>query len=76
MVASSKMRKAQDRMRAARPYAEKVGNIAANLAKANLANVEAKNAGFPFAKLPAAIIAGANLYQAIFVDVHAPAPSA
>jgi len=35
MVAASKMRKAQDRMRAARPYAEKVRNIAANLSKAN-----------------------------------------
>ncbi len=35
MVAASKMRKAQDRLRAARPYAEKVGNIAAELAKAN-----------------------------------------
>lgn len=31
MVAASKMRKAQDRMRAARPYAEKVRNIAINL---------------------------------------------
>ena len=35
MVAASKMRKAQERMRAARPYAEKVRNIAANLGKAN-----------------------------------------
>ncbi|WP_343730350.1 F0F1 ATP synthase subunit gamma [Duganella sp.] len=35
MVAASKMRKAQDRMRAARPYSEKVRNIAANLANAN-----------------------------------------
>jgi F-type H+-transporting ATPase subunit gamma len=35
MVAASKMRKAQQRMRAARPYAEKVRNIAANLGKAN-----------------------------------------
>ena len=35
MVAASKMRKAQDRMRAARPYAEKIRNIAANLANAN-----------------------------------------
>ncbi|MEY2770663.1 MAG: hypothetical protein RIQ38_1082 [Pseudomonadota bacterium] len=35
MVAASKMRKAQDRMRAARPYSEKVRNIAANLSKAN-----------------------------------------
>ena len=35
MVAASKMRKAQDRMRAARPYAEKVRQIAANLGRAN-----------------------------------------
>jgi F-type H+-transporting ATPase subunit gamma len=35
MVAASKMRKAQDRMRAARPYSEKVRNITANLAVAN-----------------------------------------
>jgi len=35
MVAASKMRKAQDRMRAARPYSDKVRNIAANLGKAN-----------------------------------------
>ena len=35
MVAASKMRKAQDRMRAARPYAEKVRNIAAHLGAAN-----------------------------------------
>jgi F-type H+-transporting ATPase subunit gamma len=35
MVAASKMRKAQQRMLAARPYSEKVRNIAANLGKAN-----------------------------------------
>ena len=35
MVAASKMRKAQDRMRAARPFAEKVRNIAAHLGEAN-----------------------------------------
>jgi len=35
MVAASKMRKAQDRMRAARPYSEKVRNIAGHLSKAN-----------------------------------------
>ena len=35
MVAASKMRKAQDRMRAARPYSEKVRNIASNLGQAN-----------------------------------------
>ncbi len=35
MVAASKMRKAQERMRAARPYSDKVRNIAANLGQAN-----------------------------------------
>ena len=35
MVAASKMRKAQERMRAARPYSEKIRNIAANLSQAN-----------------------------------------
>ena len=35
MVAASKMRKAQERMRKARPYAEKVRNIAAHLGEAN-----------------------------------------
>lgn len=35
MISVSKMRKAQDRMRAARPYADKVRNIAAHLGEAN-----------------------------------------
>jgi len=35
MVAASKMRKAQERMRAARPYSDKIRNIAANLSHAN-----------------------------------------
>jgi len=35
MVAASKMRKAQDRMRSARPYSEKVRQIASNLSRAN-----------------------------------------
>ena len=56
MVAASKMRKAQDRMRAARPYSDKIRNIAANLASANpeythpfmaqAKSVEAKAVGF------------------------------
>src|ERR1017187_3140955 len=36
MVAASKMRKAQERMRAARPYSEKIRQLAANLSHANL----------------------------------------
>ena len=53
MVAASKMRKAQDRMRQARPYSEKVRQIAGNLSKANpeythpfmKVNADAKTAG-------------------------------
>ncbi|MDP2811194.1 MAG: F0F1 ATP synthase subunit gamma [Rhodocyclaceae bacterium] len=36
MVAASKMRKAQERMRAARPYSEKIRRLAANLSAASL----------------------------------------
>ena len=35
MVAASKMRKAQDRMRASRPYAEKIRNVLAHLSQAH-----------------------------------------
>ena len=35
MVSASKMRKAQDRMRAARPYGEKIRNVAAHISHAN-----------------------------------------
>src|SRR6267143_1166433 len=35
MVAASKMRKVQERMRAARPYAEKIRNVAAHISHAN-----------------------------------------
>ena len=54
MVAASKMRKAQERMRAARPYSEIVRSLAANLSHATpeykhpfmVANKDAKAAGF------------------------------
>ncbi len=53
MVAASKMRKAQDRMRAARPYSDKIRNIAANLSEANpeythpfMESNDAKDTGF------------------------------
>ena len=53
MVAASKMRKAQDRMRNARPYATKIRDVAANLGQANpeythpfMKENEAKAAGF------------------------------
>ena len=54
MVAASKMRKAQDRMRAARPYSEKIRDLASNLSTATpeykhpfmLTHADAKVAGF------------------------------
>ena len=53
MVAASKMRKAQERMRAARPYSEKIRQVAANLGKAHpeyvhpfMAINHSKSAGF------------------------------
>ena len=54
MVAASKMRKAQDRMRAARPYADRVLALAAHLSQATpeyrhpflIEHPEAKEAGF------------------------------
>jgi F-type H+-transporting ATPase subunit gamma len=54
MVAASKMRKAQERMRAARPYSAKIKSLAANLSRAApeyhhpfmVANNEAKTVGF------------------------------
>jgi len=52
MISVSKMRKAQERMRAARPYAEKVRNIAANLGQANPEYVHA------FMKTNSAKVAG------------------
>jgi F-type H+-transporting ATPase subunit gamma len=52
MVAASKMRRAQERMRAARPYASKIRNVAANVSGANpeyrpsfLVEREVKNVG-------------------------------
>ena len=54
MVAASKMRKAQERMRAARPYSEKIRDLASNLSTATpeykhafmLSHADAKVAGF------------------------------
>jgi F-type H+-transporting ATPase subunit gamma len=67
MVAASKMRKAQQRMLAARPYAEKVRNIAANLGKANPEYVhsfmkvnEAKGAGMIVVSTDKGLCGGLN----------------
>ncbi|QPF72016.1 F0F1 ATP synthase subunit gamma [Roseateles sp. DAIF2] len=68
MVAASKMRKAQERMRSARPYSEKIGNIAANLAKANpeykhpflVSNDQAKSVGFVVVTTDKGLCGGLN----------------
>jgi F-type H+-transporting ATPase subunit gamma len=67
MVAASKMRKAQDRMRAARPYAEKVRQITGNLSKANpeythafMQTNDAKTAGFVVVTTDKGLCGGMN----------------
>ena len=68
MVAASKMRKAQERMRAARPYAEKIRSLAANLASATpeykhafmLKNEAAKTVGFILVTTDKGLCGGLN----------------
>ena len=67
MVAASKMRKAQDRMRSARPYAEKVRQIVGNLSKANpdythpfMERNDAKAAGFVIVTTDKGLCGGLN----------------
>jgi F-type H+-transporting ATPase subunit gamma len=68
------MRKAQERMRAARPYSEKVRNIAANLGKANPEYVhpfmkanDAKSVGFIVVSTDKGLCGGlnTNLFRAV-----------
>ncbi|HEY8023915.1 MAG TPA: F0F1 ATP synthase subunit gamma [Burkholderiaceae bacterium] len=68
MVAASKMRKAQERMRAARPYSDKIRNIASNLAQANpeythpflVKQVGAKTVGFIIVTTDKGLCGGMN----------------
>lgn len=68
MVSVAKMRKAQDRMRAARPYAEKIRSLAANLATATpeykhpfmLKNESAKTAGMILVTTDKGLCGGLN----------------
>ena len=68
MVSVAKMRKAQDRMRAARPYADKIRNLAANLATATpeykhpfmVANSSAKKVGFILVTTDKGLCGGLN----------------
>jgi F-type H+-transporting ATPase subunit gamma len=68
MVSVAKMRKAQDRMRSARPYAEKIRDLAANLATATpeykhpfmLKNEAAKTTGFILVTTDKGLCGGLN----------------
>jgi len=68
MVAASKMRRAQERMRAARPYAERVREIAAHMSRANLEyrhpflrqNGDAKAAGLVLVTTDKGLCGGLN----------------
>ena len=68
MVAASKMRRAQERMRAARPYAEKMRNVIAHVAQASLEykhsyteEREAKRAGFIIISSDRGLCGGLNI---------------
>ena len=68
MVSVAKMRKAQERMRAARPYADKIRNLAANLAKATpeykhpfmVTNESARTVGFILVTTDKGLCGGLN----------------
>jgi len=68
MVAASKMRKAQERMRASRPYAEKIRNVLAHLAQANpeykhpylLERAEVKRVGYIIVSTDRGLCGGLN----------------
>ncbi|MBA2676390.1 F0F1 ATP synthase subunit gamma [Ramlibacter sp.] len=79
LVSASKMRKAQDRMRAARPYSDKVRNIASNLGKANpeythafMKVSEAKAAGFIVVTTDKGLCGGlnTNLLRAVTIKIR------
>ncbi len=79
MVATSKMRRAQDRMKLARPYAEKIRNVIGNLAHANpdyrhpfMATREAKNVGFIVVSTDRGLAGGlnANLFRTTLNQVR------
>jgi F-type H+-transporting ATPase subunit gamma len=80
MVATSKMRRAQERMRLARPYADKIRSVIGNLAQANpdyrhpfLETREAKNVGVILISTDRGLAGGlnANLFKQALLQVKA-----
>ena len=80
MVAASKMRKAQDRMRASRPYAEKMVNVIAHLAQAHseykstyMIEREVKRVGFIIISSDRGLCGGlnANMFRKTVAEMKA-----
>ena len=80
MVAASKMRKAQDRMRASRPYAEKMVNVIAHLAQAHseykstyMIEREVKRVGFIIISSDRGLCGGlnANMFRKTVAEMRA-----
>ncbi|HXH04662.1 MAG TPA: F0F1 ATP synthase subunit gamma [Candidatus Competibacteraceae bacterium] len=78
MVAASKMRKAQDRMLAARPYAEKIRNVVSHLAHAHteyrhpfLLDREVKRVGYIIVSTDRGLCGGLNnnLFKAVVASM-------
>jgi F-type H+-transporting ATPase subunit gamma len=79
MVAASKMRKAQERMRATRPYAQRIRRVIGHLRKANpdfrhpyLVEREAKNVGFIIITTDRGLCGGlnVNLFKAALAAIR------
>ena len=79
MVAASKMRKAQDRMRATRPYAEKIRRVLGHLSHANpdykhpfMVEREAKSVGFIIITTDRGLCGGlnVNLFKAAIASIR------
>ena len=79
MVAASKMRKAQDRMHASRPYAEKIRNVLAHLAQAKpeyrhpylLERDEVKRVGYIIVSTDRGLCGGlnTNMFKEVLADI-------
>jgi F-type H+-transporting ATPase subunit gamma len=80
MVAASKMRKAQERMRAARPYAERIRTVIGHLKQANpdfkhpfLVEREAKSIGYIIVSSDRGLCGGlnSNLFRVVLAEMRA-----
>lgn len=79
MVATSKMRKAQDRMQASKPYADKIRNVIGHLANANpeykhmyLKEREVKKVGYIIVSTDRGLCGGlnVNMFKTVVKNMH------